>query len=444
MNWQSFENRLQLRMKHSHIPGVAVAVSKAGKVVYQKGFGVRNVESKEPITPDTIFGIASVTKSIIALAILKLEDEGKLSTDDAVVDYLPGFRLEGVEPIESIKINHLLTHSTGLAPMKRREALNRFSEHLTYLANEKHDLLGKPGEFFSYCNDSFLLLGAIIERVTGRLFRRFVTQEVLEPLQMYRSTFSIEELEKFTNVSTPYIYQEENKQYVKQQWPALGNYEVGGGVRSTVVDLLNYGALYVNNGSPLLTSERLKKMLTPSIEVSRDAFYGYALKILPNYHGLTLIEHGGGQPGVSSNFGFIPEENLVVVVLTNVSEAPAADIWLDAVNTALNLPIEEKRRRAPQMEIPQASLRKFVGTYKSREGGSIQIELEGENLMAKLGNKQFLLHASEAETFVMTPVKLNEYAPIETEEKVIRFYFHPDGRAWACRFGMRMLLKVEA
>ncbi|WP_440706186.1 serine hydrolase domain-containing protein [Heyndrickxia oleronia] len=430
MNWTVFENKLKKRMETDHIPGCAIAVSKKGKMIYQKGFGVKNLESGDSVTPKTIFGIASVTKSFTALAIMKLEEEGLLSIHDPVIDYLPELQISCIQPIDSIKIHHLLTHSTGLAPIRRREELNDFHQHLNYLAETNHDILGTPGEFISYCNDTFLLLGAIIERLTGRLFRRYMTEEILAPLHLHRSTFSIEELQKLEDVSTPYVFNEEKRDYEIHLWPALGNYEVGGGIRSNVVDLLKYGELFLNQVPPIITKKQLEKMWKPYMPLSTNSFYGYALEVTPNYHGMTLVEHGGGQPGVSSHFGFIPEQDLVVAILTNVSDASVKDIWIEAVNTALDLPIEERRTTYPSIELSQEQQRRFLGTYQSKEGTSLQINLDAQGLKANIENKEFLLYASDEKTLVIADI-----------HRPIRFHMNSEGIPWAAFFGLRMLLK---
>ncbi|WP_342540815.1 serine hydrolase domain-containing protein [Heyndrickxia sp. FSL K6-6286] len=430
MNWTVFENKLKKRMETDHVPGCAIAVSKKGKMIYQKGFGVKNLESGDSVTPKTIFGIASVTKSFTALAIMKLEEEGLLSIHDPVIDYLPELQISCIQPIDSIKIHHLLTHSTGLAPIRRREELNDFHQHLNYLAETNHDILGMPGEFISYCNDTFLLLGAIIERLTGRLFRRYMTEEILAPLHLHRSTFSIEELQKLEDVSTPYVFNEEKRDYEIHPWPPLGNYEVGGGIRSNVVDLLKYGELFLNQVPPIITKKQLDKMWKPYMPLSTTSYYGYALEVTPNYHGMTLVEHGGGQPGVSSHFGFIPEQDLVVAILTNVSDASVKDIWIEAVNTALNLPIEERRTTYPSIELSQEQQRRFLGTYQSEEGTCLQINLDTQGLKANIENKEFLLYASDEKTLIIADI-----------HRPIRFHMNPEGIPWAAFFGLRMLLK---
>ncbi|SET58736.1 CubicO group peptidase, beta-lactamase class C family [Oceanobacillus limi] len=436
MGWGIFEEKLYKRMEKEHIPGAAIAVSRNGKIIYEKGFGVQNMDSKEAVNTDTIFGIASVTKSFTALTVLKLAEEGYLNLEDPVVQHIPAFQISGIEPIEAVKVHHLLTHTTGLAPMERKEEIQKLAEHVAYIANGDHPLLGDPGDYFSYCNDTFLLLGAIIEKYTGKLYRRAITEKLLNPLHMNRSTFSLEELEKMDNVSTPYIYDEQDRVYVKQEWPTLGNYEVGGGIRSNVRDLLRYATIYTDQGklegNQYISHHQLEKMWQQHVPISDDSYYGYAFKVTPNYHGVTLVEHGGGQPGVSSNFGFIPEEGLAVAVLTNVSSASADEIWLEAVHVAMGLPTDDVKASKTVIELSSESLQDFVGVYASREGTSVEIEIRGQELVARLENKFYALRAISKDTLYIS--ELN---------RPIRFYFAEDQDAWAIFFGMRMLPRVK-
>ena len=424
LKWNAFDDYVNQLMKEEHIVGVSVAIAQNGTTIYSNGYGYANIDKKEPVTPETIFGTASITKSFTAYAILQLEREGKLSIKDPVIKHLPDFKLRGVRDLQSIQIHHLLSHTTGLPPMKRREELNNLNAHIDYLANESYELLGNPGEYFSYCNDTFLLLGAIIERITGKLFRRYITEHILSPLNMNRSTMSLEEVSKFNNVSTPYSFNRKSDSYVKEEWPTLGNYEVGGGIRSNVIDLVSYGQIYLDGS--------LKKMWTPVVRSGRNSFYGYGLKVTPDYMGYTLVEHGGGQPGVSSHFGFVPEEELVVAVLANVGGVPAEKIWLAAVNTALVLPIDNKRSVEPHYDASLDELNVFIGNYSSAEGGMLTISKEqpGEQIIAIIGDEEYGLRASDNETLV-----------IERLELPLKFFFRDEINPWAVLFGSRMLLR---
>jgi len=110
IKWGRFEKYVTDLMEKEKIPGVAIAISQNGQVIYERGFGVIDIETKEPVTPETIFGTASITKSFIALAIMKLAEEGKLQVDDAVKMHLPKLNLEYYYNINDIKIHHLLSH----------------------------------------------------------------------------------------------------------------------------------------------------------------------------------------------------------------------------------------------------------------------------------------------------------------------------------------------
>ncbi|MGG0670357.1 serine hydrolase domain-containing protein [Lederbergia citrisecunda] len=427
--WGKFEAFVEELMETEQIPGVAVALSENGKIIYKKGFGKSDVETNEPVTPETIFGIASVTKSFTALAIMKLVEEGKLQLDDAVTVYLPNFRLSGYDNIEDIKIHHLLSHTSGIATMKRMEQLNGFEEHLRYINEIERTCLGKPGEYICYNNDMFLLLGAIIEKVTGENYQDFIHKLLLDPLKMNRTTYSLRELHSFENVTTPYIL--EDGKVVACEWPTLGNYAVGGGIRSTVTDLLQYGNVFVGAlEKELIGQSYLSKMVEPVHRISGNSFYGYGLQTTPHYSGVTVVEHGGGQPGVSSNFGFIPERGIVAAVLTNRSDVSANAIWLAAINTALDLPIDQKRSTEQHYDINPKQLQRMVGTYRSGEGTEVDISLEHQTITATVSGKTYELRASDERTLFLLPI-----------EKPIRFFFDGENDAWAIFLGLRMLVR---
>ncbi|PLS18254.1 serine hydrolase [Bacillus sp. M6-12] len=421
-------------MQAKNIPGAAIAVSKNGELVYQKGFGYRDVERKELVTPETIFGIASVSKSFTAMAIMKLEQEGRLSVTDPVIKYIPEFTIKGVPSIDKINIHHLLSHTSGVPPMNRREDLDKLDDHICYFAEEDIKMLGNPGEYFSYCNDTFLLLGLIIERITGQLFRRYITSNILEPLGMNRSTFSLEEISKLDNISVPYEFNRKTKQFEQQPWPKLGNYEVGGGIRSNVLDLIKYGQQYIDcdtNDQQILSKKQINKMGKAFFQISEYSFYGFGLTTTPDYSGITLIEHGGGQPGVSSHFGFAPEKKLVIAVLTNISGAPSADLWLGAVNAALDLPIERKRYEPPVYESSQEELLVMDGSYASAEGSKITVTTHDGMPKVTMGEESLEFRSASKDMLWNEEYGLS-----------IRFYVKSGEKAWAVLFGSRMLRRI--
>lgn len=422
--WDQFENYVSELIKREQIPGVAVAISQNGKTIYERGFGVRNLETKAPVTPETIFGTASITKSFVAFSIMKQAEEGKLQLDDAVNKYLPNFQLKNYDNINKIKIHHLLSHTTGIPSVERKEQLENFTEHLDYLRELDLKKLGEPGEYISYNNDTFLLLGAIIEKVTSKGYQEFIENEIINPQNMNRTTVELSELSQFDNVSTPYTI--ENKKPIQCPWPTLGNYAVGGGIRSTVSDLVRYGNIYVGE------DYKFTAKMTQSVHRTHGkSSYGYALHTTPDYSGVTLIEHGGSQPGVSSNFGFIPEKELVVAVLTNSSGVSADALWLAAVNAALGFPLEQQRYIVPRSEI-KLNPKKYVGIFSSGDGSKIIISMnsEGEIEATLDDGEPYSLRASSDEILVLTPL-----------EKPIRYFFNENKEPWALFFGLRMYVK---
>jgi len=232
-------------MKTYAIPGASIAVSKNNQLIYSQGFGYRDIDQKLPVTKDTIFGVASITKSFTALAIMHMHDQKQLSIEDPVVKYLPQFSLRG-GTTDKVTISHLLSHTTGVPPLRRCVQLDGFDEHLDYLRSGDYEPFAEPGDYFSYCNDTFLVLGAIIEKISGQSYRSYMTEKLLKPLGLTRSTYDVNRLKRLENVSIPYVYNKEKNHQKAVAWPKLGNYEVGGGIRSTAVDLITYGRLYTD------------------------------------------------------------------------------------------------------------------------------------------------------------------------------------------------------
>ena len=173
-----------------------------------------------------------------------------------------------------------------------------------------------------------------------------------------------------------------------------------------------------------------RKWHNPFIKRMEKVFMDLPFKRLQITRRVTLVEHGGGQPGVSSNFGFIPEKGIVAVVLTNMGGVSADAIWLAAMNTALGIPIDQKRSIEPQFEMTKEQQQRVLGTYISAEGSQVDISLEDQTVMATIDNKTYALRASDETTLVIMPL-----------EKPIRFFIDEKNDAWALFIGLRMLVK---
>jgi len=425
-------------MDEHRIAGAAIAVAEKGHVIYEGAFGVRSVETGERVTPDTVFGIASVSKSVTAMAIMQLQDQGRLCVDNPVTRYLPEFRIRGLRDMSMVRLHHLLSHSTGLPPFKRHPEYNVLSQHIEYIATADYELLGKPGQYFSYCNDSFLVLGAIIERVMDKPFTEHMRERIFEPIGMTRTTYWTEDLARLGDVTELYQYDRKSGSHTRQEWPDLGNHRVSGGIRCSVRDLLRYASVYTTegiiDGRRIISEHAIWRMRQPAVEAGRDSYYGYALNIHPGYGGVTLVSHGGSLPGVASHFGYVPEKGIAVAVLTNVGGAPSKALWLMATNAALDLPVDRKLPREPFWKAPPGCVEKYSGTYASAEGGKVRVFGDSPKALAETAGEVFELRPSDDRTLVYEA---------QDQETVLTFFEDGAGKVWAVRAGSRMLRKVE-
>jgi len=463
--WEKFVDYVHLQMVDHLIPGVAVAVWADGETLFARGFGHRNRGAHDPVDTSTVFGIASITKSFSAMAIMQLVEKRLITLEDPAVKYLPELRINGMAP-KKIQIRHLLSHTSGLAPLpglsyamahsmqgyptwngERRTVkpdaklptFDDYNSYLNYLQDEHCDIYGEPGQYFSYSNDSFVLIGAIIERVSGQDYRSYVRENILIPVGMDRTTFSKIELIDIPNVTRLYFNNCRGETLEAPGWQDLKVYDAGGGLKSCVDDMIRYAAAYIGTNHKVLKPESVRTMYTPLYQLSRTAHYGLALQVSPDYHGLTLVEHGGSLTGVSSTFGFVPEKRLAAVVLTNVSGVPAADIWLAAINTAIGLPILVKRSSDTTWNPPDKFLDRFIGRYQSREGADILVYSEGDHLTIGTMGESFILRFTGPDSAVYN---------YRGQERVVRFFLKQNGLAWGIfsgnsMTGIRLIKKVD-
>lgn len=188
-----------------NVPGLALAVVKDGVPILVKGYGVRDVTHKEPVTPETIFGLLSPTKSFTATALAMLVDEGRLSWDDPVERYLPEFKLSPSDAAEPLKVRHLVGHASGYVDdhsLWYRSDLRR--NQLVARATELERPFG-AGKKFNYNNTMFIVAGALIERVSGRTWEEFIQTRFFDPLGMDRSTTGDDALAGLANTASPHV-----------------------------------------------------------------------------------------------------------------------------------------------------------------------------------------------------------------------------------------------
>ena len=378
-------------MQKFKVPGLAISISRNGSIVYEKGFGARDLEKNLPMTPNTLIGIGSVSKSFTALLILKLQQRGILNLDEPAMKYLE------IEPFLShpdIKIYHMLSHSTGIpsvdgqwAPIAisfgnydRIYPLSSKEDYLYHISRTKEEIFFNPGEKFFYNNDMFTLLGFIIENLFEKNFKDVIREEVFEPLKMNRATVIREELERdpMQDYMKGYIHKtkkenSENKNYFETPpIPFSESLQAPGGVYASMHEMLNYGNFLLNSGSfggmELLNKEIFDLFWVPRI----DSPYGFGDN--PKYcfgwvrddkfHGETLIFHGGGLGVSTSYFGLLPNQKIVVSVAENDDSGICSIIAESAMELMLGKNPEDVHQELKLVLLSE----ELVGNYKSSLG----------------------------------------------------------------------------
>ncbi len=292
-------------------PGAVFLAAQNGEIIYEKSFGLSNLELAIPMNTNNVFEIGSMTKQFTAISILILSEKGKLSLSDNINKYIPDFPLG-----DQISIHHLLTHTSGLKDFTRLKELNEMAknelEPLEVIALFKNDSLEfNPGELYKYSNSGYFLLGYIIEQVSGLTYEEFVKQNIFIPLAMNATRYNSAR-EIIPNRAYGYQLKDDyvNKTYISYSIP----YSTGALI-SSAKDMLNWQNALLKN--KLLDAQTTRKAFTNyTLNNGQKIDYGYGWHI-KNTEGTLSFEHGGSIFGFKSMGVYLPEKDIYVIGLTN-------------------------------------------------------------------------------------------------------------------------------
>jgi CubicO group peptidase (beta-lactamase class C family) len=314
------DDYVKRQMQRQHIPGLSLAIVKNGKIIKAKGYGLVNMELNVPATKDSVYEIGSVTKVFTATAVMMLVNDGKISLDDRITNYLSDLP----QTWNEITVRHLLSHTSGITndycdvgetSTRLRNPLSP-KEFMEFVAN--YQLASAPGKNWAYSNTGFYLLGLIIEKVSGKSYADFMRQRIFMPLGMNSTgVYSRETI--ITNRARGYTWWHyQNALYNGNYWDMSWAYSAGG-ITSSVMDLAKWdAALYTDK---LLPKARLEQMWSP--EKGRDPF-AWGVDHDSRYG--RRMQHFGGTPGFSSGIGRWTDQQLGIIVLMNMNEVPSWDI----------------------------------------------------------------------------------------------------------------------
>ncbi|ULQ55849.1 beta-lactamase family protein [Flavihumibacter rivuli] len=299
-------------LKDKNGPGGAFMVAKNGKPIYEKAFGKANIEWNVDLTTESVFQLGSMTKQFTSIAILMLEEQGKLDTKQTVSKYIPDYPSG-----DSITLHHLLTHTSGIKDFTKMKTLGDIAQKemtpkmmVDFFKNEPDDF--KPGEKFEYNNSGYLLLGYIIEIVSGESYENYIQKNIFEKLGMNNSRYATD---RQIITKRAYGYQKKETGYVNK---TIINFSVpfaSGALMSTLSDMLKWqNAL---NQNVLLKSENAQKAFTKyKLNNGEEFTYGYGWHI-KDLKGTPSREHGGSIFGFKTMGVYVPSEDIYVIGLTN-------------------------------------------------------------------------------------------------------------------------------
>jgi len=350
----------------------SVLVSKNGNIVYEKAYGYQNVTKNIPNTINTIYQIGSTTKEFTAAVILKLIENHQLSLDDKLSKYFPDF-VRGNE----ITIRHLLTHTSGIYEILRDPVAFNSGAHprskeqmLSFFINKPLDF--DPGTQYSYCNSGYMVLGLIIEKVTGKPYEQVVKDFILKPLGMKHTGFDFAGLQS-PNKAIGYSKYTNKIKEASIPWDSTATYSAGA-IYSTVEDLYKWHKGLLNYKVYDKTS--LENATTPFLE-------GYGLGCwIDMIYDKKVVCHGGNIFGFTGYFGRIQEEDVSIIILNNIFNRQIENIGLSILAILYDKPYSyfDEIKQIPD------SLEKYVGEYEVNADYKVKITRNGDQLFIKRNN----------------------------------------------------------
>jgi len=461
------------------VPGIAVAVVKDGQVVFEGGWGVRELGKPDPVDAHTLFAIASNTKAFTAASLAMLADEGKLSLEDRVVEHLPEFRMADPYVTAQMRVRDLLTHRSGLG-LGAGDLLfwpgSDYSTEEVVARLKDVPLASSFRERYAYDNILYAAATLLIERVSGQSYAQFLQQRFFDPLGMAGTRFNADALRPGDRAASGHAKADFTT--LRPTFPLTWHNAAGaGGIYSSVHDMARWmnaqlaGGRYTDaegREQRLFSERRHKSMWTlhtpinipepavPELAASRPDFLGYGEGwMLSTYRGEKLVWHTGGWPGMVSRVTLVPGRNLGVVVLTNQESGGAfnavtlhvLDAFLQPAErvdwvAAYAAAAEKSKARADdawakrvaardKRSKPSLPLSGYAATYRDAWYGDVEVKQENGRLLMRFTRSPLLvgeLQHWQHDTFL---VKWRERTL--NGDAFVTFHLDPDGKVREAR-----------
>ena len=340
----NFEQKFTEGLTAKQIPGAAVAIVKDGRVVYQKGFGLKEAGTMEKVDEHTVFRLGSVSKGFASILTGVLVDEGIVSWDGPVSRYIEDFKLNDPEQTGRVQIKHLLSHTSGLP----RHAYTNLVEDGLSLDRiiprfEQVPLIANEGEQLSYQNAAYSAIEKVLEAQTNTDFNSLLHKKLFNPLSMDHTSASFDSIQHSENRALPHVYYSRARGRVsipitKKYYNAVSS----GGINASASDMGKWLLLLTGHHPEVISKERLDDIYNPFVTMNNRRYsrhwtgvnkshYGMGWRVLDN-NGQKIVYHGGYVNGYRSEIAFAPEDGLGICILINTSSSYPLTVIPDLFN----------------------------------------------------------------------------------------------------------------
>jgi CubicO group peptidase (beta-lactamase class C family) len=398
-------------------PGLAVGIVQDGALIWSKGYGKLDLAKADPVTPNSVFYCASISKAFTACAVGLLVDEGKLAWNDPVRKHMPEFATPVPYVTEQFLVKDLLCHRSGWITFDgdllwygtnydQRQILERHAQEPMTLPFRDE---------FGYSNLMFIAAAQLIERVSGMTWDQFITRRIFKPLGMDRSRVETADIAGMSDVALPHVRKGQDPNAPQQSMPyqALQGADGACGVMSTVTDLAKWDAMWANeglvNGKPFLSNDSYSVITDVHLAMGGEgAGLGWFIE---QNNGSEVITHSGGMPGFILNHAVVPDKDLAVIALGNgesysvfaitnkILDLYLGDGTADPVTDMLPRLAKRKEREAARVQArlnaqvkgtkPSATVKQLQGTYVDDiYGGALIEDVYGQAMLTFLPAKQ--------------------------------------------------------
>ncbi len=401
-------------LKEKNTPGAVIAIVSGDRVIYQKAFGVANVETATPMQPEMLFRLGSTTKMFTAAALLTLAEKNKIKFNEPV-----GTHVKGLHPkIASATPHHLLSNSAGFRDFAATMLSHDDASLGNMLRSWKDDVFfAEQGEIYSYSSAGFWLSGFVVEELHGKPYADAMDELVFKPLGMERTT-----LRPFLAVTYPFAtghVVDKGKPVIIRpmfnnvaMWPAGSIFSNAKDLSRWVIALMNDGRV---DGQQLISPSLIKQLTGHQVPVpgELDSYYGYGVTVF-KLKGLEFVGHGGFSRGYGSMVQMVPSRRFAVIVLTNKSGETMRKSLNKATELGLGLKDDAPQQSTAVAPLTSSEMSEYVGNYSHApltwevfiKDGKLNLKFDGkEYLLTKSGDRKFTYGEQNENEIVFVPGK---------------------------------------